>query len=157
MSEPTNQVSVDDVITPEDQLSPDEIFEKICGDIRQVCEDIKKQYRTKQRSATPAVAAEKTVVMQEMSTLLENKTSIVNKLAAHVKESKYDGTKTRTLLLVDFEIEYNWFFSFLDFSHFKGEATISIPCMMEEEVDSCEKAVALLEQLKEDNAKELEV
>lgn len=157
LSDPSSQVPVDDVIIPKDQHSPDEIFEKICGDIRQVCEDIKKQYRTKQRSAAPAAAAEKTVVMQEMSTLLENKTSIVNKLAAHVKDSKYDGNRTPTWKLVTSKIEYYLIFLCIDFSHFKGEATISIPCTMEEEVDDCEKAVALLEKMKEENSKELEM
>ncbi|KAK7603192.1 hypothetical protein V9T40_003191 [Parthenolecanium corni] len=134
LSEPASQIPVDDTIIPRDQHSMDEIFEKMCEEIREVCEDIKKECRTKHRSATPSAVAEKTVVMQEMSTLLENKRSIVNKLAAHVKESKFD-----------------------DFSHFKGEATISIPCMMEEEVDSCQKAVALLEKMREENSKELEV
>lgn len=135
----------------------DEIFEKMCEEIREVCEDIKKECRTKHRSATPSAVAEKTVVMQEMSTLLENKRSIVNKLAAHVKESKFDGTETRNLQFVIVEVKFIWIFLCTDFSHFKGEATISIPCMMEEEVDSCQKAVALLEKMREENSKELEV
>lgn len=98
LSEPASQTPVEATIFPNDQLCPNEVFEKICGEMRELCEGIKKQYRDSQRSAMPAPVAEKTVVMQEMSTLLENKTSLVNKMAALVKESKYDGIEARLKL-----------------------------------------------------------
>lgn len=131
IDEISSQSNINDTPFPRDNEIPEQIFGNICEDIQRITREIGEEIRKEPRfrnSETTETNMEKTVVVPELTALLEKKISIINQLTAQVKDSKL-----------------------YDYPRFRGEATMSIPVMMGEETNSCQRAVELLTRINTNN------
>lgn len=87
MSDITNLATSNEIPVLEDCKTSEEIFNSICNDLREVCKQVKSTIRQCPPSNATGTNIEKTVIMPEVTLTLNQKASIVNKLANNIKDS----------------------------------------------------------------------
>lgn len=70
-----------------DNKTPEEIFNSLCDDLREVCGQVKSVIRKNAPVNETGVIVEKTVIMPEITSTLRQKASIMNKLVNDIKDS----------------------------------------------------------------------
>lgn len=94
MDEISSQSNINDTPFPRDNEIPEQIFGNICEDIQRITREIGEEIRKEpcfRNTETTETNMEKTVVVPELTALLEKKISIINQLTAQVKDSKLYG------------------------------------------------------------------
>lgn len=91
MSDYHQSSQIEAVVYPDDRKGVDEIVKELNEEIKSVAAEITRELNGVKRKQSIAPNSEKTVILQDMSTLLESKTRIVNEMTKHIRESKFNG------------------------------------------------------------------
>lgn len=81
------------VVCPADNETFEQIIRYYLEEVQHILDEIKTlSNQTDRHALTNATTSEKTVIAPDLSSLLDNKISIINRLTALVKDSRLKGT-----------------------------------------------------------------